>query len=282
MLMRTLLRILEYAALMLLLLLAVDAFISTGLTCYEIGKQPGSEQYPIDNCSILKGPIVAAFIWFANIFEKHKEVVIAAFTIVLAVSTIGLWRSTEKLWEAVERQIRVATDAANAAKKSADAAVAVELPMLLVTAIVLEPSSTRDDTSEYFPDVTSRICMSYENLGKTPAILTKISFVWKVIKEMPRKPLYTDIQLFETGHIVRPGDRQNYETGFNIDLTQDQIFAIRKNELSFWVYGFIEYRDFMGEEHNTGFCALWERGDRGRRQSSQFVEAGLPQYIYQS
>ena len=35
--------------------------------------------------------------WLADVFERHGEAVIAAFTIVLALSTIGLWRATSPL-----------------------------------------------------------------------------------------------------------------------------------------------------------------------------------------
>jgi hypothetical protein len=56
----------------------------------------------------------------------------AAFTGVLAVSTIGLWLATRKLWRAGERQIAVAKDSADAAKRSTDAFMSAEKAHLFI------------------------------------------------------------------------------------------------------------------------------------------------------
>ena len=64
--------------------------------------------------------------WLADVFERHGEAVIAAFTIVLALSTIGLWRATRKLYEAGEQQIAAVGDIAEAAKDLAEHTRTVE------------------------------------------------------------------------------------------------------------------------------------------------------------
>jgi hypothetical protein len=70
------------------------------------------------------------FGWIANFFEvKLTDLLIAIFTVVLAVKTSGLFRETAGLRSAADRQaldmqasIKVAQDAANAAKRAADIA----------------------------------------------------------------------------------------------------------------------------------------------------------------
>jgi hypothetical protein len=78
--------ILQYATLIIVLLLALDAFYSIGATCYQIGDHAAENYYSIKNCSIFDGPFLAAMIWFANIFDHHGEAIVAAFTVILAIS----------------------------------------------------------------------------------------------------------------------------------------------------------------------------------------------------
>src|SRR6266566_4417332 len=66
-----------------------------------------------------------------TIWEKTTSDPVAFFTFVLAVSTIGLWVATVFLYRAGEKQIGVARDAADSAKQSAEAAIAVESARLL-------------------------------------------------------------------------------------------------------------------------------------------------------
>jgi hypothetical protein len=50
-------------------------------------------------------------------FEKHTDLVTAAFTVVLAISTISLWRATRGLWRGANEQLAVARTAAEAGRR---------------------------------------------------------------------------------------------------------------------------------------------------------------------
>ena len=115
---------LQIVGLVVLLLLAIDAFMSVGTTCYELGHHGGGNQDVVKNCSIFHGPILGALIRFATLFEDHGEAVTAAFTVVLAISTIGLWWASLRLWEAGDAQLRHMEQTAEAQAADMQASIA--------------------------------------------------------------------------------------------------------------------------------------------------------------
>jgi len=115
---------LQIVGLVVLLLLATDAFISVGTTCYEIGHQVGGNQDVVKKCSIFHGPILGALIRFTTLFEGHGEAVTAAFTVVLAISTLGLWWASLRLWEAGDAQLRHMAQTAEAQAADMQASIA--------------------------------------------------------------------------------------------------------------------------------------------------------------
>src|SRR5690349_23476572 len=115
---------LQIVGLVVLLLLAADAFISVGTTCYELGQHIGGNQDVVRNCSIFYGPILGALVRFATLFEDHGQAVTAAFIVVLAISTIGLWWASLRLWETGDAQLRQMEQTAEAHAADMQASIA--------------------------------------------------------------------------------------------------------------------------------------------------------------
>src|SRR5262249_20780607 len=133
---------LQIVGLVVLLALAVDAFISVATTCQDLGLHGSNEPDAARYCSVFHGPVLAALRSCAAFFAEPREAVVAAFTVVLAISPIGLWWTTLALWEVGEAQLRymgetaegraadmkasvaAAQQSAEAAKKSAEVAAA--------------------------------------------------------------------------------------------------------------------------------------------------------------
>jgi hypothetical protein len=252
-------RVLEYTALVLLLLLAIDAFISVGLTCHEIGNYPGDQQAAIKNCCTFDGPLLARFILFAGFFDKHEGTITALFTVILALSTIALWWSTDKLWLAGEAQrksseriadrqrhsseriameqrmqmrssITASQTAAKAAKKSADAAMGVALPQFVVTRVLWPAGNYNLELAlrTERPDVTLR------NFGRSNAVVTSECLVVRPALALSSEPDYPADTILPV-HFGQPVDKGEPHQVVGIPaLTDEQISARRRRQI--WRY----------------------------------------------
>jgi hypothetical protein len=183
-----------------------------------------------------------------------------------------------------DRTARISAIAARrsaiAAKKSADAAIAVDLPMVAVVGVELDPSSSNSaQRGDFPPAVKSRIVVSFENFGRTPAALKKTCQNLRVCKTLPARPLYDGIEPFPTGTVLKKERREQYATKFDFQLSSEEVIAVHNEETNLWIYGFIEYQDFLGSDHTIGYCTKWIKGGSG---TGQFIEDGPKSYIYHS
>lgn len=164
------------------------------------------------------------------------------------------------------------------------AAVAVELPMVFVTKIGLNPEvSNSGDSKEWLPSQFSKIEVGFANFGRTPAIGTEICVQWMLCQDLPPEPRYDYIESLATGSIVQPQSNSSFETPASIDMAypKEQLADVNTGTSKFWVYGFIGYRDFLGKSHKTGFCAYWVKGSDKTGRPPVFVEGGPTKYKYQ-
>lgn len=137
----------------------------------------------------------------------------------------------------------------------ARAAISVELPVVFVTGVVLRASSS-SGVEVNLPTVKCRFHIRYDNYGRTPAIITSECLDWQICPTLPPDPLYQRIYPASTGAIVRPNDHRviDRET-FDVDFSEQQILDVGNDRSRLWVYGFVSFRDFLGQRHQTGFCA---------------------------
>jgi hypothetical protein len=229
---------------------------------------------------LAKGPVSAS----ARLFHftvKHGEAIGAGITVAataaIAFFTFTLWRATNRLWDAGERQYGLS-------KRSVDTVAALESPLVIVTAIALDPRQWgTGDTWINLPAVECGIKIIYENFGRSPAIILAVCLEWKVCPQLPAEAIYSNIEQMDSGTVIRPNDKGRFDRGrrFDIEFSQEEIFAERRDDTHLWVYGFVRYRGSIGPIQEMRFCARWVRGDI-RGSPYRFVEDGPEKYRNQN
>jgi hypothetical protein len=184
----------------------------------------------------------------------------------LALFFVGVATAIVFIFQSIllKRQIRemvkatAATEkAANAAELSAKAAIGVELPKLFLTRL-----NFANDTRTLFDMIQAPyIRIGMKNYGRTPAFVTSNCIAIYRGKDLPEEPLYWQIANVSAGDSVVESDK-DYEVRdirHRDPVSNETVFAIQQGELSFWVYGFVRYKDFLGESHEAKFCRLFMR-----------------------
>jgi hypothetical protein len=226
-------RIFQYTALIIVLLLALDAWISLGLTCQKIGNQSPADYYSIKPCGVLEGPFTALLIAFADFFERHGEAVTAAFTIVLAVSTVLLWWSTNNLWVVTKRA---------AERQQGDTEI---LHRAYVSAELLGVEPMHDKSK-----VIAHV--DYRNVGHLPAREFQSSFVhmkWTPDDNWGENALNTKDVLEYKSVLPVQG---KVTAGANNNVHAEHL---AKKGGYIWVWGILTYTDgFSPLQRYTKFC----------------------------
>jgi hypothetical protein len=160
----------------------MKAFIVATIMCvvlsvfagWMIGAIPNEAQYCSENqqtkqedCATYNIALIA-FWKIGEFLEKASDAITALASVAIALFTWTLYRTTNKLWEAGERQIGVAKDAADAAKRSAT--VAEETINKLERPYVLPADISRITFAIYKAARIGRVSFKIGNYGKTPAI----------------------------------------------------------------------------------------------------------------
>jgi hypothetical protein len=209
-------------------------------------------------------------------------VIVGAFQVAL------FWRQLDFMRSGVED----ATTAANAAKQSAEAAeiqaramVAAESPRIAMISMDLK-GMTDDanrkfgiiDATAYLPSQVKPIITFY-NTGRTAADIVEWSLTHRILKgDPPEIPVHDEI--FTTNLIIEQAKPLPIEWGRFIVLTEDTAAKIAQAKLTFWIYGFIVYKDFLGGLYEFGFIGNWNHNRRAHTNPGGFVLEGPPAYNY--
>jgi hypothetical protein len=178
---------------------------------------------------------------------------LAIFTAVLAISTVALWWATKGLRDFAAQQaadmkssIAVARQAADAAKMSADAAVAADLPIFVVESKIT--IGRREGTYS----------IPFGNHGRTPAVMMADCLVLELDKALPDKPRYPihSLERVDRPRVVEKNHEYTVSRPASVsDADWDRIL---KRETILWAYGYIEYIDFLKIKRRDGFCLAFE------------------------
>ena len=169
---------------------------------------------------------------------------------------------------------RAAIRAADAAQKTAEATLAVELPRFTITKIAflqnLEPRCT---------------FVLVKNNGRTPAELTRSCLTVAKMGELPPAPLYNPSNFVSFGldTVAAPDDERMIRR--DVTPSRDDLLSVADGQTKLWVYGFFEYSDFLKMEHRDGFCAVWIYNSNFESNPTgalvgEFVRGGPPAYTY--
>lgn len=142
-----------------------------------------------------------------------------------------------------------ARDAARYAARAVDVHVRVEQPILVV-----DKMTTRID-----PPVWQEINFSYQNLGRSPAILIEWSAECMGAESLPDFPEYTNVT-YVRGTVMRAHatDQVHIELAYDRGYTE---VASGKWPIFFW--GYFRYEDVFGRTRKTGFCYRGEHTEFG-------------------
>jgi len=198
-----------------------------------------------------------------NDAPKWTDVYVAWGTIVLAVANILLIcmviyqiREAKKVSERqtieTEAQLAATKQTADAATIQARAAISVELPRLLVSAIVLHRPGVADLAASL---QFARVEVSIKNYGRTPAFIRQESIEIADEPFLPETPIYPSIADKEPGCVIESGDSYQMKAIYREGISHQNISKLLEGGIFLWVYGYIAYFDFLGERHQTGFCA---------------------------
>jgi hypothetical protein len=259
------------------LVLIVDGTISSLETCHPPNSAGGSQNSDKD-CTVLQGPLISLIVGIGDFVGDHDKGIVAAFTAILALSTIGLWNASNNLYRSGEKQIRtsrqigtiqarqtrqqlkVAKDSAEAAKKSADAAVAAERARFYVEIDhnFLDCINAVNTWDGQIPDAQQLAASNwpmakivFRNFGKTPGIVIEVGTgieCWENVED----PVY-DVKVVKANIIAAGDTTENFPTVINGAITLGQAKKVKRGEANIWIFGYIIYDDVFGERQTHRF-----------------------------
>lgn len=214
-----------------------------------------------------------------DFMSRHwHQLSLTIFTALLAWFTFFLWDATRRMWEATRR-------AANAAKLSADAAVNVERPFVYVSDLELHRVTTppQADGIER-PDFYTMVFV-FTNYGRTPAFVTRIGYGFAVGTEPPQTPQYQFVDDLTVEVVIKPGDPFRFDVPFVLMPVQpEQKKDFADGKIFPWLWGQIQFRDFLNEVGETGFIAFqYPKFRVGERvvNDAAFRIRRLPRYTFE-
>jgi hypothetical protein len=233
---------------------------SQASSCILISEEASAENYSRDYACASMHEAIFRFVKFIWSESGHDNVV-AFGTILIATFTYVLYRSTEKLWLAGEGQIAVALKAANAADRSARAAISLRLPIIRV-----EPDNLGHGefaSGQKISEDCHVHSIGVSNLGATKAFPTEVIYGWTVGETLPEEPKYQVADRFPHNCILEPGQIPFIQTlNGSLPLKEGQWTRICGGNY-LWFYCEIIYEDFMGEIRTHGFCWRWSNTGMG-------------------
>jgi hypothetical protein len=131
--------------------------------------------------------------WYDTFRERPTDWLLVLFNGLLVAATIALFISGEK-------SANAAKTAAEAAKLSAQAAIGVELPKLLVSKIALQ--------DQKIPEIPSarKIIVTVTNYGRTPAFLSRETAEIRIIPILPSIVEYPNLIDLQPGAVIESRD----------------------------------------------------------------------------
>jgi hypothetical protein len=199
-------------------------------------------------------------IWIPTDSVGLYTLVLAVFSGVLA--SVSIFQGIMLL-----RSDKTARIAAEAAKKSADAAINVELPILIMRFASLHcPTIPSIPAKSPLPNSLNPI-IQFENYGRSPAQMVACCLEWTVAKsatDLPIAPQYKNVAPYSDSAVFLQNSRIPVDAPCQIVLTDEQATAINECEAFLWIFGFLSYRDFVGQPHEARFCIKWNPDREGK------------------
>jgi hypothetical protein len=117
------------------------------------------------------------------------------------------------------------------------------------------------------PDATLFVQFKIRNFGKSPAWITRLQVKFTTINvgtDFPEIPDYTNRANAGfrgvSGRMVQPDTPIQEGCPFALDKFSESDYEgiIKGNGAYFWIFGLVNYEDFLGESHETAFSAQYQ------------------------
>jgi hypothetical protein len=209
----------------------------------------------------------AQSLWVPTDSVGLYTLVLCVFTGILAI--VSIFQGVMLL-----RSDKTARIAAEAAKRSADAVVSAELPILILNYINL--------TAPGIPAIAAKIPLpaqfspriNFENYGRGPAQIVSGCLEWCLASdpsELPLPPRYQNIVPYTQNAVVIEKGRIPLDIPCEITLSPEQIDTLHTWQKFLWIFGFIAFKDFLDGPHESRFCIKWQPYREGHSGPVGFV-----------
>jgi hypothetical protein len=174
----------------------------------------------------------------------------------VAVAIVAVWQmrvsitNTESGAAATAKQLELATDANNIARKALESAQRSWLmPAFWGGRIDLVPNER----------VVVRPAVI--NTGRIPAVIEEAAIGWNRATDIPGDLPVENLPPIMTKFVIGPGQMHQMV----IDFTPDEWVVDLVNEGRFilYVFGYVRYSDALGAGHGLIFCTSYDRFERG-------------------
>lgn len=209
-----------------------------------------------------------------EIDSADKTYWLGAFMAVIAIFQLALFAVQLHM---MRQNIVDTANAAKAAELNAKAAIGIELPFLkAIPSDLLGTDAPIPEEGPYGgyvndgPPVTYNVLGPIEisNLGRTPAYSLAVSIGWLVARALPEQPLAFQRKIrMNHNMVLAAGAEIDFSTDVCIELSDEDVKDAAQDVKWLWVFGEIEYRDFMDQLQTARFCWRFANrnppGDRG-------------------
>jgi hypothetical protein len=191
--------------------------------------------------------------WFTKgLFVATSALVIAT----LALGVAAFFQSRD-----MKSSTAAAETAAKAAMLQAKAVIEVELPIIAARNFVVNSVGGIYSAPGELPE-HPLISVRFYNYGRSPAEMLGFHIVPKIINKLPSVPENVEIYPVAPGTMI---ERSSFlEFTYRFEWNRDQRSKILAGETRLWIYGSVTYRDFLGNRHDVGFCAMAIPGPKNR------------------
>jgi len=232
-------------------------------------------------------------VWDFLLERNWVPSLLTLFNGLVAIFAYWLWKSTSGLIGLAREQSRdlkemivVAREAADAAKRSAEAAslqaramVGAELPRLELGYVNLANSDQSVRQALRAPSVD----IQFTNYGRTTALVIEKCVEVRLGHTLPSEPTYDFVEVLPVVEAVESGKSAGGAAHRRLgDLSDTQVQGLLGGLNNIWVYGFVRFRDFLGMQHKMGFCLRWTPPHRDASTGGSFVPEDPGAYIYQT
>jgi hypothetical protein len=181
---------------------------------------------------------------------------VAVVMVLVATGQIWLFLWQLKL---MRGSLKQAEATANAALRSANAMHASERAYVFAHVIRARIEPTVGSTPE------SAVTVEFVNYGKTPAIIIRCLGASLFSSSPPQS--HTSIDQIQSqwpdGFVIASGKSMKLDVP--IHITSQHFEEISRRATVLYCLGTIEYKDFLGERHETGFC--WQHNPMSDRET---------------